>query len=59
MLSKTLQEAVNEQIKNELYSAYLYARIRTIKVLISHSTFLKKNGLGKRSFLQAARTLNC
>jgi ferritin len=24
MLSKTLQDAVNEQIKNELYSAYLY-----------------------------------
>jgi ferritin len=24
MLSKTLQEAMNEQIKNELYSAYLY-----------------------------------
>ncbi len=24
MLSKTLQEAINEQIKNELYSAYLY-----------------------------------
>ena len=24
MLSKTLQDAINEQIKNELYSAYLY-----------------------------------
>jgi ferritin len=24
MLSKALQEAINEQIKNELYSAYLY-----------------------------------
>ncbi len=24
MLSKTLQETINEQIKNELYSAYLY-----------------------------------
>jgi len=24
MLSKTMQDAVNEQIKNELYSAYLY-----------------------------------
>ncbi|MFB0535314.1 MAG: ferritin [Anaerolineae bacterium] len=24
MLSKTIQEAMNEQIKNELYSAYLY-----------------------------------
>ena len=24
MLSKALQDAINEQIKNELYSAYLY-----------------------------------
>jgi len=24
MLSKTLEEAINNQIKNELYSAYLY-----------------------------------
>lgn len=24
MLSKAMQDAINEQIKNELYSAYLY-----------------------------------
>ena len=24
MLSKTMQDAMNEQIKNELYSAYIY-----------------------------------
>ena len=24
MLSKTMQDAINEQIKNEFYSAYLY-----------------------------------
>ena len=24
MLSKTMQDAINEQIKDELYSAYLY-----------------------------------
>ena len=24
MLSKTMQDAINEQIKNEMYSAYLY-----------------------------------
>ena len=29
MLSKTMQDAMNEQIKNELYSAYLYLSMAT------------------------------
>ena len=36
MLSKTVQDAINEQVKNELYSAYLY---------LSMSTYCESNNL--------------
>jgi ferritin len=36
MLSKTLEEAINDQIKNELYSAYLY---------LSMSAYLEANNM--------------
>lgn len=39
MLSKTLQDAMNEQIKNELYSAYLYLSMSAYCEAANHPGF--------------------
>lgn len=39
MLSKTIQDAMNEQVRNELYSAYLYLSMSAYAESVNLSGF--------------------
>ncbi len=51
MISKSMQDAINEQIKNELYSAYLYLSMS------AHFEGLNLNGFAKWLRIQAEEEL--
>ena len=51
MISKKLQEAINEQIKNEFYSAYLYL------AMAAHCEAGNLPGFGKWLTIQAQEEL--